>query len=155
MSSACIHCSCKIHAITDRHSKLFLKWNRNAMVEWLVVHSVSAAHWDGGNYTLGGGNSHYTQVTSETNISTWDVQNCPVFLRTDWENVFSKPLILLSAQNDLLAGTGAGRGHKALPGPPAAWAGLDGWNHQGGCQSKGSEPNAAHTSQTRHPARSD
>lgn len=34
----------------------------------LWFYSVLAAHWDCGNCTLSGGNSHYTQLKSETNI---------------------------------------------------------------------------------------
>lgn len=44
---------------------------------------------------------------------------------------------------DVPAGSGAGRGHQTLPGHAAERAGLDGFNHQGGCQSKGPELNAA------------
>lgn len=55
-----------------------------------------------------------------------------------WHGSFSCEVDL-----DVPAGPGAGGGHQALPGHAAERAGLDGCNHQGGCQSKGSELNAA------------
>lgn len=105
------------------HKRSFLLSDLSVLNQFFLSHSVTRCMLQ-----LCSFNKMHETVESRLHPKMWS-----------WLEIFS-----CEVDPDVHAGPGAGGRHQTLAGHAAERAGLDGRNHQGGCQSKGLELNAVH-----------